>query len=265
MNCDQAMSHLTELARREPIDSVRQAECQAHLGACTNCRQRLAEIESLQRTLRLAAEADRRQEASPVVEQRLLAALRAARVDAGARPGRALWRSSALWRVAAVLLLVIGLALTEKGSQRRPIETRTRSTVAKSASAPVTLTPPIASTGVTDADASTRRRSKLVPKPDLSLRPGRPGRVLPTADSRATAVPVAPDDEMEEALTDYLLLSPGHRLYPLERGQLIRVTVPRSTLGSFGFPVNPERAMMPVKADLVVGEDGLTRAIRFIK
>jgi hypothetical protein len=70
---------------------------------------------------------------------------------------------------------------------------------------------------------------------------------------------------MEEALTDYLLLSPGHRLYPLERGQLIRVTVPRSTLGSFGFPVNPERAMMPVKADLVVGEDGLTRAIRFIK
>jgi hypothetical protein len=51
----------------------------------------------------------------------------------------------------------------------------------------------------------------------------------------------------------------------MERGQLIRVSVPRSMLGSFGFTVNPERAMVPVKADLLVGEDGMARAIRFIK
>jgi hypothetical protein len=51
----------------------------------------------------------------------------------------------------------------------------------------------------------------------------------------------------------------------MERGEVIRVQMPGSALIAFGLPVNIERADVPVKADLLVGEDGLARAIRFVR
>ena len=51
----------------------------------------------------------------------------------------------------------------------------------------------------------------------------------------------------------------------LESGQVVRVRMPRSALVSFGVPMNVERAGELVKADVVIGDDGLARAIRFIQ
>jgi len=36
-------------------------------------------------------------------------------------------------------------------------------------------------------------------------------------------------------------------------------------MASFGLPVNQERAESRVKADVLIGEDGLARAIRFVR
>ena len=47
--------------------------------------------------------------------------------------------------------------------------------------------------------------------------------------------------------------------------QLGRVELPRSSLASFGLPVNLERAGERIKADVVVGNDGMARAIRFVR
>jgi hypothetical protein len=52
---------------------------------------------------------------------------------------------------------------------------------------------------------------------------------------------------------------------PLERGRLVRVRMPRSALTAFGLPVNEERFEERIQADVLVGEDGLARAIRFVK
>ncbi|HVF41535.1 MAG TPA: hypothetical protein VM936_00895 [Pyrinomonadaceae bacterium] len=46
---------------------------------------------------------------------------------------------------------------------------------------------------------------------------------------------------------------------------LVRVELPRSALSSFGIPVNAERADGRVKADVLLGEDGTARAIRFVR
>lgn len=46
---------------------------------------------------------------------------------------------------------------------------------------------------------------------------------------------------------------------------LVRVELPRSALSSFGIPVNAERAGGRVKADVLLGEDGTARAIRFVR
>jgi hypothetical protein len=52
---------------------------------------------------------------------------------------------------------------------------------------------------------------------------------------------------------------------PFERGRLVRVKLPRSALTAFGLPINEERFEERIQADVLVGEDGLARAIRFVK
>jgi len=51
---------------------------------------------------------------------------------------------------------------------------------------------------------------------------------------------------------------------PFERGQLLRVMVPAGTLRTVGLPVNEDRLTERVQADVLVGEEGLARAIRFV-
>jgi hypothetical protein len=51
---------------------------------------------------------------------------------------------------------------------------------------------------------------------------------------------------------------------PFERGELLRVTVPASTMRRVGLPVNEDRLTDRVYADVLVGQEGLARAIRFV-
>ena len=51
---------------------------------------------------------------------------------------------------------------------------------------------------------------------------------------------------------------------PFERGELLRVTVPASTMRKVGLPVNENRLTDRVYADVLVGNEGLARAIRFV-
>ena len=47
-------------------------------------------------------------------------------------------------------------------------------------------------------------------------------------------------------------------------GQIVRVELPRTTMASFGLPVNMERADEKIKADVLLGVDGLAHAIRLV-
>jgi hypothetical protein len=51
---------------------------------------------------------------------------------------------------------------------------------------------------------------------------------------------------------------------PFERGELLRVSLPASTMRSVGLPVSEERLDDMIQADVLVGEEGLPRAIRFV-
>jgi hypothetical protein len=51
---------------------------------------------------------------------------------------------------------------------------------------------------------------------------------------------------------------------PFERGELLRVSVPASAMRSVGLPVSEEHLDDVVQADVLVGEEGLARAIRFV-
>ena len=75
--------------------------------------------------------------------------------------------------------------------------------------------------------------------------------------------PVAP--EPREVATEFLPLDDIGILTPMESAQVLRVRVPRSTMIRFGLPVNQERMMEPIQADVVFAQDGIARAIRFVK
>jgi len=45
---------------------------------------------------------------------------------------------------------------------------------------------------------------------------------------------------------------------------LVRVEVPRFAMIALGFDVKPEEAAQPVQADVMLGNDGLARAVRFL-
>jgi hypothetical protein len=51
---------------------------------------------------------------------------------------------------------------------------------------------------------------------------------------------------------------------PFERGELVRVVVPAGTMRTVGFPVSEEHVSDLVQADVLVGQEGLARAIRFV-
>ena len=68
-----------------------------------------------------------------------------------------------------------------------------------------------------------------------------------------------------EVATGFIPVAGGDMLGPLDRGYLVRVELPRTALRSFGLPMNEDRAAERVMADVLMGEDGLARAIRFVQ
>jgi hypothetical protein len=51
---------------------------------------------------------------------------------------------------------------------------------------------------------------------------------------------------------------------PFENGELLRVSLPAAAMRSVGVPVSEDRLTEMVQADVLVGQEGLARAIRFV-
>jgi hypothetical protein len=85
---------------------------------------------------------------------------------------------------------------------------------------------------------------------------------LPKPPAMKKVVPVR-RSQTEEIVTEFFpLMDPAP---PFERGQLLRVELPASAMQMVGLPVREEHLSDPVEADVLVGEEGLPRAIRFVK
>ena len=80
----------------------------------------------------------------------------------------------------------------------------------------------------------------------------------PVPDPAREAVP-------HEVATAYYSLTGGEEVVPRDGWQIVRVEVPRASLGALGFAVNPALADKPITADVMLGHDGVARAIRFVE
>ncbi len=68
-----------------------------------------------------------------------------------------------------------------------------------------------------------------------------------------------------ELTTDFIPLVHCLDLDCFEGGQLVRVAMPRIALIFLGLPMNEQLAQEPVTADVLIGGDGVARAIRFVR
>ncbi|MBM3724201.1 MAG: hypothetical protein FJW40_02085 [Acidobacteria bacterium] len=67
-----------------------------------------------------------------------------------------------------------------------------------------------------------------------------------------------------EVVTEFLPLAGSEQMPPVEGAQIYRVRLPRSALWTVGLPMTEERAHERVDADVLLGPDGVARAIRFV-
>jgi hypothetical protein len=89
--------------------------------------------------------------------------------------------------------------------------------------------------------------------------------IIEASESDATLNNTLQTNEAER-VTEFISLTTGvPPATPLEGGQLVRVQLPRAALASLGLPLNIERENEPVKADVLLGNDGLAHAIRFVR
>jgi hypothetical protein len=112
-------------------------------------------------------------------------------------------------------------------------------------------TPAVRSASMTPPPRALRKAPKAV-QPEIRV-------------ARAPAVRRAVPQRDREVATDFFRIPYTPALTQMDRGQLIRVRVPATSMRNFGLPVREERVFDRVHADVLLGEDGIARAIRFIK
>jgi hypothetical protein len=261
MKCQEFVFNVRDLARHQldgkPLGANLREQALAHAQQCAACAARLADERQLTAGLATWVLADQPLGASAAVESALLAAFRQQPTPATApvvafpvqpRPAWVRWTLAA-----AAVLLVSLLAWAMRGwlpgaaSGEQPAPTLTEAPPAPAAT-PNVLAPTLA---VERSAATASPRS--VPR-GLT----RPKRAAPRYRIERYLVE-------SEIATDFLPLTDRATWPRREHLQTVRVQLPRSVLASFGLPMSVERATEPVAAELLIGADGLTRAIRFIQ
>ena len=277
MSCRNYETILTEVARDQMLDARARTEALAHAEACARCAVRLADERALSAGLSALSSSAAAAQTPARVEEKLLAAFRqgpnfvpASTPVVASNPRRAWWAVAAAAAIlvvstfAAVRLLPAGAGETAK----QPA----------SAAEPSPIPQPVWREGDSVADNDEPRPAldkdedvqKPVPAPQFQRnRRDRPGLVRDVRFNEGrTGGRLNPEfaaGSDEEIATDFMPLSYGGGFSQIDDGQVVRVELPRSALHSFGLPVNAERAGERVKADVLLGHDGVARAIRFVR
>jgi hypothetical protein len=249
MNCQKFEIVVNDIAREQIIDAGARVEALRHSGGCQQCAERLADERTVTAQLRELAESMEATGAPARVEARLLAAFNEmARAQSPAPAlsiglGRRRYLAAA---IAAGLLLVSGLAAI-RWQQAQPASREDGAALVADAGSAFAISPATVA-GATPVKKNTQAAAAR-PK-SITKRPAKP-----EPDNAANT----------EIATDFLPLGYGSTTNLQEGGQMVRVELPRSAMASFGLPVNMDRANEKVKADVLLGVDGLAHAIRFVR
>jgi hypothetical protein len=238
MNCLEFRELLHELDRPGTRGAAQLDTAMAHAEGCGDCGVLLVEEESLGFALQKIAQETTRMPGASRVEAELLKAFRqevkpVSLETIPMRPGMR-WGVIALG-IAAAMLLVLGTVIYQRN-------------LAKAPDAP-------AVNAVTNPSA----------KPVDSQSPQSPVSAAQNSNANPTANRVAVNaPTTTEYATAFVPLPYADDPAALEGGSVVRVTLARSVLESYGLPAEGLGAGDRVTADMIVSEDGTPQAIRLV-
>jgi hypothetical protein len=266
MSCQDLETIINELARGQMNDATSRDKAVSHAASCARCAVQLEDQRTLSAGLRRLAAVAADEQAPLRVEASLLATFREQRAALAPAVASSSLAPMRRWiyvgaGVAAAVAIVMLLSLTAF---------RTRETQQRAPQA--SENPGLASRPAPD---QPRQRAVQPPASDNIQRKKPATNFMPRpqqANSRTNASDEGKrgandtDQATEtEIATDFFPLMNRESLTQLDGGHVVRVELPRSALMSFGLPMNMDRANERIKADVVVGNDGLARAIRFVR
>jgi len=274
MNCQEFERTVNDLARGFVLEATQRASGLAHAEACDRCAARLADERALTLGLRSLSASMQETRAPQRVEAALLAAFREPDKVVPFKPGtqpvhraghqRWRWAASVAAGLALLFVALAALRLQEQQpTQPQAIATARDSKPLQLASwpsvedenAPAVLTPArVAQPQLQFQRVSNRTRNTM----NVINRGSDPIERMPVANTAANTT-------ADDIATDFIPLTYGADLNSMDSGHVVRVELPRTAMARFGLPVNAERAAEPVKADVLLGDDGLAQAIRFIR
>jgi len=269
MNCREFENVLITIAHEQTVAPSARKLALSHTESCARCAKRLTEARILVTGVRAVRKGIADKGAPARVEAALRNALRQratmqsssritpAPVRAPRWPRRAIGAATALIMLTALLTSVLW-----HKSQRvdHPLN-RVAKATALSPEQPGVWTITRPRVRRVDPPHGGASKPKRLPRVTGSSAQSR----LATDGSKlADQLPIESQDA--HALSDYIPLTYLPDAMALESGQVIRVKVPLSTFFALGVvPFGAEHADKLVNAELVIGDDGVQRAIRLVK
>ncbi len=266
MSCQDLETTINELARGQMTEATSRDKALSHAASCARCAMQLEDQRTLSAGLQRLAAVAADEQAPSRVEASLLAAFREQRAALAPAVASSSLASMRRWlyvgagvaaAVAIVMLLSLTASRTQETQQRAPRASENPGLA--SPPAPDQQRQPAVQVPASPTIQEKKLAKNLVPQPQQAN-----SRTKASDEGNRRANDTDQATEAEIA-TDFFPLLNREGLTQLDGGQVVRVELPRSALMSFGLPMNMDRANERIKADVVVGNDGLARAIRFVR
>jgi hypothetical protein len=287
MNCKEFEEIINDLACDHLMLANRRVQALTHQEACARCAARLAQERLLTERLQMVAEVEAGQTPARV-KASLMAAfaehqgisaapvspapVKPASVNTPAQGNKNRWPRWAMAAAAAILILlaVVTLRLLKAQSSAEiqpdapPIQAEVDKE--KKESAPQNPTPATPDAPENQKPSIVAGQSKLDGTKEKASPSQGVGQVAQNRKPRnvGSASIAANRAAQNEEVSDYIALTYLNDSTAFDSGLVVRVQVPRSTLISMGLPMSVENSSELVKADVVVGDDGVARAIRLV-
>jgi hypothetical protein len=251
MSCNLFEEKIVAIGRGELLDAELKQQTLAHTETCLQCEERLHNEKVLNE--RLKAFAAISFQTSPMIEHNLREAFAAHIAKQNQVVVMMPRRQRGAWviggAIAASLLVVVGLFAQIFSSANRDL------------------------TGVVLTSDELVEFEKAIDENDWNDfvkvdSPDKRTSFYAKANPRNHQKPTKRDSSEEiretEIATDFMpFMQDGSDEMPTN-GQIVRVELPRSALVAFGLPVDVERGNEKITADVVMSEEGIARAIRFV-
>lgn len=258
MNCQRLEGVVSDLARDQMVEAGVRDEALKHCEVCASCARTLADQRALTFAFHSLAKTWQSVDAPQTLLQNLTAALRTQTTKPAVVGGNRRWR---YWAGAVAAILLVFVAIGAMRWRKEPIKPSRAGILTNVSQSEISKGP----TQLVHSENGQKSVPRKLHNSNKRLRGfsaarreimGRPQTTSPTSGATYATSEIA---------TEFLPLGYGNALSLQDGGQIVRVEVPRSTLVSFGLPVNMDRVGQRVKADLLLGVDGSARAIRFVQ